>query len=62
MCSRSSPWLRGAFAAYYLSQALSAFQIAGHRPEGRVTPDRQDCYGLASVLLVWVVIFAAPAE
>ena len=34
-----------AFAAYYLSQALSAFQIAGHRPEGPVTPGRQDCYG-----------------
>ncbi len=51
-----------AFAAYYLSQALTAFQIAGHRPEGRSRRIGRIATALASVLLVWVVIFAAPAE
>lgn len=51
-----------AFAAYYLSQALSAFQIAGYRPEGRPRRLGRMATALASVLLAWVVVFAAPAE
>lgn len=51
-----------AFAAYYLSQALTAFQIAGYRPEGRSRRIGRVATVLAAVLLVWVVIFAAPVE
>ncbi len=51
-----------AFAAYYLSQALTAFQIAGQRPEGRPRRIGRIATALAAVLLVWVVIFAASAD
>lgn len=51
-----------AFAAYYLSQALTAFQLAGHRPEGRSRRIGRIAMALAAVLLVWVVIFAVPAD
>ncbi len=51
-----------AFAAYYLSQALTAFQIAGYISEGRSRRIGRIATALASVILVWVVVFAAPAE
>ena len=51
-----------AFAAYYLSQALSAFQIAGYRPESWSRWVGRIALALASVMLVWVVVFAVPAE
>ncbi len=51
-----------AFAAYYLSQALTAFQLAGHRPESRSRRIGRIAPALAAVLLIWVVIFAVPAD
>ncbi len=50
-----------AFAAYYLSQALAAFQIAGYSSGGRSRRIGRIAGALASIVLAWIVVFAAPA-
>ena len=51
-----------AFAAYYLSQALSAFQIAGCSSGVRSRRLGRISVALASIVLAWIVVFAAPAD
>jgi hypothetical protein len=50
-----------AFAAYYLAQALLALQIAARLPAEKSRWLHLCQFGLSSVVLAWIVVYAMPA-